>query len=103
MAGAALPCPSARAQINSAPTSCTLLRSEDDSKLSAAGESLEGRDVVHRELGRLEAHMNPMKCNKVKCKVLQLGRGSPWYLCRVGDEWIESSPEENLDWMVDWT
>lgn len=102
MAGAALPCPSARAQINSATTPCTLLRSEDDSKLSAAGESLEGRDVVHRELGRLEAHMNPMKCNKVKCKVLQLGRGSPWYLW--GMNGLRAAQRRTWEyWMVYWT
>ncbi|TRZ22320.1 hypothetical protein HGM15179_004781 [Zosterops borbonicus] len=37
-----------------------------------------------------------MKFNKAECKVLHMGWGNPQYLCRVEDEWIESSPEESL-------
>lgn len=79
-------------------TECTLSEFPDDSKLSGAVDTLVARETIQRDPDRLErqAYMNFVKFIKANYKVLYLGWGNPEHQYKLGDEWIEKSPEKTL-------
>lgn len=52
----------------------------DDTKVSGSAGTLKGRDAIQRDLDRLKrrVHVNTMRFNKTKCKLLYVGQGNLW-------------------------
>jgi len=60
-------------------TKYILSKLSDNTKLSGEVNTPEGWDVIQRDLHKLKswAHVNLIRFNKAKCKVLYTGRGYP--------------------------
>ncbi|GAB0185857.1 hypothetical protein GRJ2_001051000 [Grus japonensis] len=83
---------------------CSLSKLAANTKLCGVVDTLEGRNAIQKNPDRLEKWVcaNHMNFKKAKCKVLHMSQGNPKHNYRLGEQWIESSPEEkDLGALVD--
>jgi len=73
---------------------CTSIKFLDDTRLSGAVNTLEGREALENYTNRLEkwAHENLMRLSKAKCRLLHLGHINPTYSHKLGEDLLEHSP-----------
>lgn len=71
----------------------------DDAKLCGVFDTYKGRDAIQGDLDRLErwAYVNLMNFNNAK---QMQGWGNPKHEYRLGDEWMESTPEVKYLWVL---
>ena len=67
---------------------CTLSKFADDIKLGGTVDSLKGREILQRDLDRLEswAITSRVKFHRSKCWILHLGWGNPGYTYKLAEE-----------------
>ena len=83
---------------------CTLSKFADDTKLSAAVDTVEGRDAIRRHPNELKrwAQVNAVRFNTPKCKVWHLGRRNLRHIYKREGRILGSSPaEKNLGVLMD--
>lgn len=69
---------------------------EGSASLGGAVESLEGQDVLQRDVDRSKhwAVLNGMKFTESKCCILHLGQGNAKHKYKLGKEQLEMSPAD---------
>ncbi|KAJ7409038.1 rna-directed dna polymerase from mobile element jockey-like [Willisornis vidua] len=83
---------------------CSLNKFAGDTKLCGTVNTLEGRDIIQKDLDRLERWtcVNLMKFNNTKCKVLHLAQSNPKYGYRLGKDHTEKRlADKDLRTLVD--